>query len=380
MILFLLLTLRSEGIGVEDYDQKLARQEEELAKIRRKLAQKRKEARDLAKRERSLLARLEDVEKRLELSRALIRGLAKKERLLKGSISQLNENLKLLGEDLAQRREEWARRMRSIYKRGKISDLELLFSAKSFPQLLCRGRYLGLIARRDREYLQQLRTKRGKLLEEKEKLRVERLEVERAKVEREKEEKALKKDREKRRRLLRKVKLARATHAQAIKDLESSSEEIQRIIDELQKQKREYLAKASFAAQKGHLLWPVEGRVVSKFGKHLHPVFKTVTLNEGVEIEAPVGSEVRTVFDGEVLYDGWLRGYGRFLIIGHGSGYYTLYAHLSQLLVAKGEEVKRGEPVALLGETGSFSGPQLHFEIRKGKEKLDPLLWLEKKR
>ena len=124
----------------------------------------------------------------------------------------------------------------------------------------------------------------------------------------------------------------------------------------------------------------MEGRVVSKFGKHLHPVFKTVTLNEGVEIEAPLGSEVRTVFDGEVLYDGWLRGYGRFLIIGHGSGYYTLYAHLSQLLVAKGEEVKRGEPVALLGETGSLSGPQLHFEIRKGKEKLDPLLWLEKKR
>ncbi len=378
-LFLLLLGLRVEGTEIEDYDRKLAHQEEELTRIRKELAQKREETRKLVKRERSLLSQLEDVEKRLELSQALIRGLTKKEKLLNGSISRLNENLKVLGKDLEERRTGWSRRMRGIYERGKVSDLELLFSSKSFPRLLSRGRFLALIARGDREYLRELRSKKGTLLEEKEKLRTEKLGVEEAKREREKEEETLRRDYKRRQKLLRKVKLEKANYAQAISDLESSSQEIQRIIDDLQKQRREYLAQGSFAAQKGHLPWPVEGRVLSKFGRHLHPVFKTVTLNEGVEIEAPLGSEVRSVFAGEVLYDGWLRGYGRFLIVGHGSGYYTLYAHLSQLLVVKGEKVKEGEPVAILGETGSFSGPQLHFEVRKGKKKLDPLIWLKKR-
>ena len=378
-LFLLLLGLRVEGTEIEDYDQKLAHQEEELTRIRKELAQKRKETRKLAKRERSLLSQLEDVEKRLELSQALIRGLAKKEKLLKGSISRLNENLKVLGKDLEERRTGWSRRMRGIYERGKVTDLELLFSSKSLPQLLSRGRFLALIARGDREYLREVSSKKGTLLEEKEKLKAEKLEVGKSKREREKEERTLRGDYDRRQKLLRKVKLEKANYAQAISDLESSSQEIQRIIDDLQKQRRQYLAQSSFAAQRGHLLWPVEGRVVSKFGRHLHPVFKTVTLNEGVEIEAPLGSEVRSVFDGEILYEGWLRGYGRFLIIGHGSGYYTLYAHLSQVLVEKGEKVKEGEPVAILGETGSFSGPQLHFEVRKGKKKLDPLIWLKKR-
>lgn len=378
-LFLLLLGLRVEGTEIEDYDRKLTHQEEELTRIRKELAQKRKETRKLAKRERSLLSQLEDVEKRLELSQALIRGLAKKEKLLKGSISRLNENLKVLGKDLEEKRTGWSRRMRGIYERGKVSDLELLFSSKSLPQLLSRGRFLALIARGDREYLRELRSKKGTLLEEKEKLKAEKLEVEKSKREREKEERTLRGDYDRRQKLLRKVKLERANYAQAISDLESSSQEIQRIIDDLQKQRRQYLAQSSFAAQRGHLPWPVEGRVVSKFGRHLHPVFKTVTLNEGVEIEAPFGSEVRSVFDGESLYEGWLRGYGRFLIIGHGSGYYTLYAHLSQVLVEKGEKVREGEPVAILGETGSFSGPQLHFEVRKGKKKLDPLIWLKKR-
>lgn len=378
-LFLLLLGLRVEGTEIENYDRKLAHQEEELTRIRKELTQKRKETRKLAKRERSLLSQLEDVEKRLELSRALIRGLAKKEKLLKGSISRLNENLKVLGKDLEERRSGWSRRIRSIYERGKVSDLELLFSSKSLPQLLSRGRFLALIARGDRKYLRELRSKKGTLLEEKEKLKAEKLEVEKSKREREKEERALRGDYDRRQKLLRKVKLEKANYAQAISDLESSSQEIQRIIDDLQKQRRQYLAQSSFAAQRGHLPWPVEGKVVSKFGRHLHPVFKTVTLNEGVEIEAPLGSEVRSVFDGEILYEGWLRGYGRFLIIGHGSGYYTLYAHLSQVLVVKGEKVREGEPVAILGETGSFSGPQLHFEVRKGKKKLDPLIWLKKR-
>lgn len=378
-LFLLLLGLRVEGTEIEDYDQKLAHQEEELTRIRKELAQKRKETRKLAKRERSLLSQLEDVEKRLELSQALIRGLAKKEKLLKGSISRLNKNLKIFGKDLEERRTGWSRRMRGIYERGKVSDLELLFSSKSLPQLLSRGRFLALIARGDREYLRELRSKKGTLLEEKEKLKAEKLEVGKSKREREKEERTLRGDYDRRQKLLRKVKLEKANYAQAISDLESSSQEIQRIIDDLQKQRRQYLAQSSFAAQRGHLPWPVEGRVISKFGRHLHPVFKTVTLNEGVEIEAPLGSEVRSVFDGEILYEGWLRGYGRFLIIGHGSGYYTLYAHLSQVLVVKGEKVREGEPVAILGETGSFSGPQLHFEVRKGKKKLDPLIWLKKR-
>jgi len=115
-------------------------------------------------------------------------------------------------------------------------------------------------------------------------------------------------------------------------------------------------------------VWPVRGKVISNFGakdKGLH--------NDGINIAAPMGSPVQAAENGVVAYAGnELRGFGNLLLIKHANGYVTAYAHNGKLLVQRGDKVKKGQPIATVGTTGSVTTPQLHFELRKGKKALDP--------
>jgi len=116
-------------------------------------------------------------------------------------------------------------------------------------------------------------------------------------------------------------------------------------------------------------LWPVHGRVVSAFG-----TADNGTHNDGINIAAPSGTPVLAAEDGEVAYAGnELRGYGNLVLLKHAGGYLTAYAHNSKLLVHKGERVSRGQPIARLGATGAVGEPQLHFEIRSGRNAVDPM-------
>ncbi|HWP34358.1 MAG TPA: peptidoglycan DD-metalloendopeptidase family protein, partial [Thermodesulfobacteriota bacterium] len=131
-----------------------------------------------------------------------------------------------------------------------------------------------------------------------------------------------------------------------------------------------------FAAARGRLVAPVAGEIVTPFGPREHPRFRTVTVSNGIEIRAPAGAEIRAVYAGRVVYAGWLRGYGKILVLDHGDQYYTLYAHAAELYKAVGEPVQAGEVIATVGDTGALEGPVLYFEIRQGSRPLDPADWL----
>lgn len=122
----------------------------------------------------------------------------------------------------------------------------------------------------------------------------------------------------------------------------------------------------------GKFGWPVQGKVIGKFGGGSDGL-----KNDGINIAAPVGAPVNAAADGVVAYAGnQLRGFGNMILIRHADGYVTAYAHNQSLLVEKGAKVKRGQTIARVGSTGNVSSPQLHFEIRKGTEPVDPLLML----
>jgi murein DD-endopeptidase MepM/ murein hydrolase activator NlpD len=126
----------------------------------------------------------------------------------------------------------------------------------------------------------------------------------------------------------------------------------------------------------GDFQWPVEGKVVSRFGPK-----KGGLHNDGINIAAAAGTSVVAAADGVVAYAGnELRGFGNLLLIRHAGGWVTAYAHAEELLVEQGDKVKRGQPVARVGSTGSVSSPQLHFEIRKGTDPVDPFEYLAVKR
>ena len=119
---------------------------------------------------------------------------------------------------------------------------------------------------------------------------------------------------------------------------------------------------------------PVDGRVLkgtTAMGTGLKDTHK------GIYIGGPIGAEVKAIFPGRVDFSGWLKGYGQIIVINHGSRFFTLSAHLSHRDKEKGEMVKKGDVIGLLGQTESLEGPRLYFEIRRKGDTLDPSSWLK---
>ena len=134
-----------------------------------------------------------------------------------------------------------------------------------------------------------------------------------------------------------------------------------------------------FGTQKGKLPWPIEGGSVEvKFGKQVDPRFHTVLQQKGYDFRAPEETPVTAPYAAVVGYAGWFSGFGNLVILDHGEGYYTLYAHLKDTAVAKGAHVDAGTVLGELGDSGSLKGPYLYFEIRSGSKALDPAQWLKK--
>src|SRR6266567_2331857 len=118
--------------------------------------------------------------------------------------------------------------------------------------------------------------------------------------------------------------------------------------------------------------WPVRGRVIEEFGPKANG-----QQNDGINLAVPEGTPVKAAEDGVVAYAGnELKGYGNLLLVRHSNGFVTAYAHASELMVKRNDQVKRGQIIARAGQTGSVSSPQLHFEIRKGATPVDPMRYL----
>jgi murein DD-endopeptidase MepM/ murein hydrolase activator NlpD len=128
--------------------------------------------------------------------------------------------------------------------------------------------------------------------------------------------------------------------------------------------------------QRGRLPRPALGRIVGAFGKRHDPELGTDTFSKGIDIDAPLGAPVRAVFEGEVVYSGWYKGFGNVVIVRHPGDWYTLYAHLSAVSRGRGDEVGQGDLVGEVGDTGSLRGPMLYFELRRRSEAMDPTPWL----
>lgn len=125
----------------------------------------------------------------------------------------------------------------------------------------------------------------------------------------------------------------------------------------------------------GGLLWPTDGRAGSGYGYRTHPIFGTRRMHTGVDVSGPTGQPIIAAAEGLVVSAGWRGGYGMAVVIDHGGGLATLYAHQSRLLVSQGQVVGAGQHIGDIGSTGQSTGPHLHFEIRQDGVPQDPMAW-----
>ena len=142
----------------------------------------------------------------------------------------------------------------------------------------------------------------------------------------------------------------------------------------LQKTENKKIIKKKLLTNKvdSDFIWPVKGKILNRFGSETPGFF-----NDGINISSNLGTSVKASLDGEIVYSGnEIPGYGNLILIKHSKNWITAYAHLEKIVKKKGNYVKKGETIGLVGKTGNVSEVQLHFEIRKGKEAVNPLKYL----
>ncbi|MHB1843643.1 MAG: murein hydrolase activator EnvC family protein [Deltaproteobacteria bacterium] len=173
--------------------------------------------------------------------------------------------------------------------------------------------------------------------------------------------------------LLAAVQGERSLHAMAAAELKVAQSRLSAVVRALPPLRMD---DTGFRLAKGTLPRPCAGHVEVGFGQIYNPRWGTVTLQKGLDIRAAEGSRVSAVHRGRVVHAAWLSGYGNLMIVDHGDGYYTLFAHLASMEKQVDDLVEPGDPLGTVGATGSLKGPYLYFEIRHHGEAQDPSQWL----
>jgi septal ring factor EnvC (AmiA/AmiB activator) len=372
---------------------------ERLREVQRELGREREKAREAGQKEAVLARELQHLEQTLKERTQTLRGLEAKLQDSTQRIGSLSQAIAATEGRLTRSRSLLGRRLRAIYKQGRFGYVRMLLSAEDFSAAGRRLKYLSAVAAQDQRLMQTYGATLADLSQKRAELTRYKAEVADAKEKAATTRGQIAEEQRKRRILLASVREEKAGHLTKIKELEASAKDLQALIVRLQseeeRQRRSSRAPARreapggkeeapdlrddgrFERLKGQLPWPAAGPLGSTFGRQEHPRFHTVTFNRGIEIAAPEGKDIVAVAEGSVIYADWFKGYGRLIILDHGGGYFTLYAHASEILIRSGESVSRGQVIGKVGDTGSLEGPLLYFELcHKGKPQ-DPLAWLQ---
>ena len=365
-------------------DTEIEGQRRELESLRQELDQRRERSKELKGKEKNLLGQLRETEKNLQLTMRYLNALQKRERVLQGDLGDATSELARTAVQLETERRRLGWRLREIYKRGRSWELEHVLTARSFGELVARTYYMARVAKEDRSRMLLTQARRVEVQDNKTRLEVRKREIDRLQSETDRERRALANLTGERRRLLQRIRSDSKSNEQASAELERARKRILSLIETLERQRiaRERGAPSGevpllgdFGRNRGRLPWPANGKVARGFGQQTNARFGTKTFNSGIDISATFGTPITAVSKGRVEYVNWLEGYGKCVILNHGGAYYTLYAHASEITVPVGKEVAAGETIGRVGDTGSTSGTVLHFEIRRGKEALNPLEW-----
>lgn len=339
-------------IAVKDSD--IRKKESDLATLNRQLAR--------------LSAESDQVEKRLEIAK------------LELELSELE--LASLTESLQKQKELLGKRLKTIYTEGDLFFVQVLLGANDFSDLVTRLGYLSIIADQDAALLERIETEKVKTEIKKAKVEAQKDEIEESlltlatktksisdvKVLTQIKRDQIQSDLKQKKVLLTKVQRDRAAAEKLEADLSRTSSEISAYIKSLESGEPAEAPTSPFK-------WPTSGPITSGYGMRFHPILKVYKMHTGVDIGASYGQSILSAQDGTVIFAGWQGGYGRTIIVDHGGGISTLYAHTSAVNFNVGQKVKKGDIIALVGSTGYSTGPHLHFEIRQAGEPKNPMNW-----
>ncbi len=352
------------------------------------------------KQERTLLGELEEIENELQEQKNMLAALQQKTEKQELLLSDKQEYLRRI---LAKKRAHQVHvknRLAAYYRMGSVGLMNVIFSSESLPELLDFKEYFSLMVQHDhaviQEYLAELQeSNRAREEHAREKLRLMQLadEVSEKEVE-------LNRIREEKNTLLQQVTTEQHLYEQAVAEIEAAAADLAATLQRLQTsaevqpavpasaektgteksepEQEPQVAAEGFPAQKGLLDPPVPGTVITYFGQKVKGKFDSAKISDGIDIRVKDDVEIKAVYEGKIIHSGYLRGYGNLMIIDHGHQYFSLTARAAEFYKKEGTRVAAGETIGISGSGDSLYGEGLHFEIRKGSNPEDPLLWLNK--
>jgi septal ring factor EnvC (AmiA/AmiB activator) len=356
--------------------------QQELDRIKKEIQAHRDQSKQLGSREKQEVKKLQSLDKELDLGRKYLRKLNEQENAIDQQIGDLRVQIGGREVVLSQQEATLARRIRNMYKQDPHYSWEFLLGSRSMDDAVQRYQFMQLIAQQDAHMVGEYRESKRQLERESSRLAESMQQIAEVRADREQENTTLEANKKKRQTMLTQIRSEKSKHAAAIEDLEQAQAELQDLLDRLQRRgtaEKDLPPSGEFAAMKGRLIWPVTGKVIRGFGKHTHPKYGTVTMNNGLDISASAGAPIIAVAAGFVEFVDWIDAFGKCVILNHGGGYYTLYAHVADTNVAQGQKVGRGQVIAEVGDTGSLEGYICHFEIRRARTALNPAEWLTRK-
>lgn len=374
--------LGAAGVMAQTEGDEVDAKQQELERIRREIEAHREQTQKLGSQEKQVLKKLSGIDKDIDLSKRYLKKLSEQEDTIDNRIGDLRVMIGGREIVLTQQEEALGSRLRQMYKRDPKFTWEIFLGAESIDDAITRYQFMKLIAAQDADLIGEFREGKRALEIETAKLAESLQEVSELRESSAEETAQLQRAKKQRQTVLAGIRSEKSKHAKAIEDLEAAQAELQALIDDIIQRgtaSKDLPPTGEFAAMRGSLLWPVSGKIIRGFGKHTHPKYGTVTMNNGVDIQAPAGAPIVAVASGVVEFVDWIDAFGKCVILNHGGGYYTLYAHVASTMVSQGQKVGRGQAIAEVGDTGSLEGYVCHFEVRMGRKAMNPVEWLGKK-
>jgi murein DD-endopeptidase MepM/ murein hydrolase activator NlpD len=364
MVIVLLVSLMSLGVGFAGNNQdKLNTLNSQIKKLEKQLKAGKTQ-------EKNLNSQIGNLDKLIKEAEGEIQGIQSEISVTNDKISSVQTQLQAMQADIDRQNQDMSKRIRAMYKNGDVGILEVLLGSETITDFMTNLDMAGKIFDNDVQVLEQLE-KQHKILDQHRK-DLEKLQTQ---LESKKQEKASKQN---------ELAVNRGNVSQLKAEVSQDNKSIEAQVDALNREANSITAEILRLQSKGgtysggQMAWPVPAStsISSKFGNRLHPILNVNKLHTGIDIRVGTGNNIVAANAGKVIKAAWNNSYGYMVMIDHGGGIVTLYAHNSSLRVSAGDTVSRGQVIALSGSTGVSTGPHLHFEVRVNGKYKNPLSYL----
>lgn len=376
--------------SAKEFDEQLQEQDKTINALKNEIAKTRQEIKEQQNIEHSTAKRISSLEKEMSLTSQLINKLTRVERYTRSQINKLEqyipENERMLDTYL----NRYEKRAVEIYKKGSPTSLVKLLRSSSWRQAVYRVRYMKIISDIEKTMQDSIQLLLVDIFNQKSDLNIALRKNISTKNDKAKQQTLLNKNKKITQNELKNIKKNKKElekylieKQEGLKQLEAVRQRLlydknRDLREKRIREQQEYLNTKQFTELKGQLLWPMDGKIVTKFGSQWNAKLKTTTDNPGIDIEGTPQAPVRAVLNGIVTTITFIRGYGTTIIIDHGGGFYTVYTHVTDLQIHEDGEVKSRDIIAYTGDADAINGSKLHFEIWGNQQKLDPEKWLIK--